>query len=160
VAAGDLFVATSGLNGHGLDFMDDVIARGAIAVVCEIDQNWPESRIEKLAATVTLPLIVISNLKQQVSQIAGRFYGEPSEHLSLIGVTGTNGKSTICQLLAQVLDGEKSRCAVIGTLGNGFPNALQPSTHTRQTPLHCKIYSLSFMPMVPTLLRWRFHHML
>ncbi len=135
VAAGDLFVATSGVNGHGLDFMDDVIARGAIAVVCEIDQNWPESRIKKLASTVTLPLIVISNLKQQVSQIAGRFYDDPSEHLSLIGVTGTNGKSTVCQLLAQVLDGEKSRCAVIGTLGNGFPSALQPSTHTTPDPI-------------------------
>ncbi|MCF6280930.1 MAG: UDP-N-acetylmuramoyl-L-alanyl-D-glutamate--2,6-diaminopimelate ligase [Candidatus Polarisedimenticolaceae bacterium] len=135
VTAGDLFVATSGVAGHGLNFIDDALAHGAAAVICESDQNWPESRIKKLAAEITTPLIVVAQLKQQVSLIAGRFYAQPSESLSLIGVTGTNGKSTVCQLLAQVLDGEKSRCAVIGTLGNGFPGALQPSTHTTPDPI-------------------------
>jgi len=135
VVVGDLFVATSGVSGHGLDFIDDAIAHGTVAIVCESDQSWPEARIQKLASTTKLPFIVIANLKQQVSLIAGRFYGEPSEHLSLIGVTGTNGKSTTCQLLAQMLDGGTSRCAVIGTLGNGFPNALMPSTHTTPDPI-------------------------
>ncbi len=135
VVAGDLFVATSGVNGHGLDFIDNALARGAVATVCESDQNWTELRIQQLAAEIATPLIIIPNLQQKVSQIAGRYYGLPSKKLSLIGVTGTNGKSTVCQLLAQALDSEKARCAVIGTLGNGFPGLLQPTTHTTPDPI-------------------------
>lgn len=135
VAVGDLFVATSGVSGHGLDFIDEALARGAAAIVCESDLNWTESRIKKLALEITTPLITVPNLKQKVSRIAGHFYDHPSEKVSLIGVTGTNGKSTICQLLAQALDSKKARCAVIGTLGNGYPGALQPATHTTPEPI-------------------------
>jgi len=135
VAAGDLFVATSGVSGHGLDFIDEALAHGAVAIVCESDLNWTESRIQKLTVEITAPLIIIPNLKRKVSLIAGRYYDQPSEKMSLIGVTGTNGKSTVCQLLAQALDGKKARCAVIGTLGNGFPDMLQPATHTTPDPI-------------------------
>ncbi len=135
VTAGDLFVATSGVSGHGLDFIDEALARGAVAIICESDLNWTALRIQKLAIEITIPLIVIPNLKQKVSRIAGCYYGQPSEKLSLIGVTGTNGKSTVCQLLAQALDSEKARCAVIGTLGNGFPGMLQPTAHTTPDPI-------------------------
>jgi UDP-N-acetylmuramoyl-L-alanyl-D-glutamate--2,6-diaminopimelate ligase len=135
VAAGDLFVATSGVNDHGLDFIESAIAGGAVAVVCESDPQWSVSRIEKLAVEITIPLILIPKLKQRVSLIAGRFYDQPSEKLTLIGVTGTNGKSTVCQLLAQALDSEKRRCAVIGTVGNGFPGALETTTHTTPDPI-------------------------
>lgn len=135
VRAGDLFVATSGIISHGLDFVDDALSGGAVAILCESDAEWSEPKIEMLSKQITIPLLLIPELKQQVSQIAGRFYGQPSEALSLIGVTGTNGKSTICQLLAQVLDSETERCAVIGTLGNGFPDALQPTIHTTPDPI-------------------------
>lgn len=135
VRPGDLFIACSGVTGHGLDFVGDAATNGAVAIICETDAAWDEPRLQRLAQQLAIPLITVAGLKRQVSRIAGRFYHHPSEKLTVIGVTGTNGKSTVCQMLAQMLDLEKGRCAVIGTLGNGFPDALQPSTHTTPDPI-------------------------
>ncbi|WP_276962106.1 Mur ligase family protein, partial [Ferrimicrobium acidiphilum] len=61
--------------------------------------------------------------------MADRFYGSPSRALSIIGVTGTNGKTTTSHLIAHAMN-MRSPCALIGTLGNGFPGALLPAEHT------------------------------
>ena len=81
------------------------------------------------------PLIAVKGLAAQLSAVAGRFYGEPSRGLDLIGVTGTNGKTSVSQLVAQALDLLGERCGIVGTLGTGFYGALESGRHTTPDPL-------------------------
>lgn len=122
VEPGALFMALPGLRHDGRAFIADAIARGATAVV------YDSGGFEPTPAVV--PAFGVAKLAHQVSAIADRFYGAPSRHLVVIGVTGTNGKTTCTQLLAQALDRPPRRCAVIGTLGYGFPDTIDPGTHT------------------------------
>jgi len=123
VQAGDLFFAVPGTKSDGRTYIKDALERGAAAVIYEAHNAppMPES---------TVPMLAVEHLADKISAIAGRFYGNPAEKLQLIGITGTNGKTSVSQLLAQALDGLGVRCAIIGTLGNGFYGALQESTHT------------------------------
>jgi UDP-N-acetylmuramoyl-L-alanyl-D-glutamate--2,6-diaminopimelate ligase len=119
VAPGDLFLAMPGLRVDGRDYISDAIAHGAAAVVYEDDAR-PVPRDSGV------PVLPLADLHLHAGLIADRYYDAPSRGLVVIGVTGTNGKTTCTQLLAQTLD----RCAVIGTLGYGFPGALDTSLHT------------------------------
>ncbi len=134
LAAGDLFLACAGHNSHGLDFVQQALDRGAIAIVCEPGAAWPQARIETLAEHVAIPVLCLSGLGRHISAIAARFYGEPSQHLRVIGVTGTNGKTSCSQFLAQALSAT-APCAIIGTLGNGFPGDLKAGLHTTPEPV-------------------------
>ncbi len=133
VRAGTLFFAVPGESGDGRNFIADAIARGAAAVVYEPEGYAPPPDI-------TVPTFSVVNLKRRIGAIAERFYGAPSRQLFVVGVTGTNGKTTCTQLLSRALAGVGRRCAVIGTLGNGFPDALQAGTHT--TPDAVRVHAL------------------
>jgi UDP-N-acetylmuramoyl-L-alanyl-D-glutamate--2,6-diaminopimelate ligase len=122
VEPGDLFLAIPGDRADGRDFINDAVRRGAIAVVSEDAKKVPRD--------LAVPVMSVANLREHVGYIADRFYGAPSRELIVVGVTGTNGKTTCTQLLAQALDSAPKRCAVIGTLGYGFPGALNASLHT------------------------------
>ncbi|RMM43286.1 UDP-N-acetylmuramoyl-L-alanyl-D-glutamate--2,6-diaminopimelate ligase [Pseudomonas corrugata] len=128
VRAGDLFLAVPGARYDGRAHIADALKRGAAAVAYEVE-----------GATVLpitdVPLIPVKGLAAQLSDIAGRFYGEPSRHLNLIGVTGTNGKTSVTQLVAQALDLLGQHCGVVGTLGNGFHGALVSGLHTTPNPI-------------------------
>ena len=128
VRPGDLFLAVPGGSQDGRDHIGDAIARGAAAVAYEAKGA---SAIEAAG----IPLIPITNLAAQLSAIAGRFYGEPSRSVRLIGVTGTNGKTSVTHLLAQALDALGERCGLVGTLGTGFHGSLQSGRHTTPDPL-------------------------
>ena len=112
---GDLFVAYPGDLSDGRRFIADAIARGACAVLWENggdfvwDANW---RIASLSA---------SGLRALCGPLAHALYGQPSERLSLIAMTGTNGKTTISQWIARAYP---RPCAIIGTLGAGLPDHL------------------------------------
>lgn len=122
VEPGALFIAVPGLRQDGRNFITDAVARGAAAIVYDSRDFEPPS--------LPVPAVGIAQLAAYASAIADRFYGAPSRHLIVIGVTGTNGKTTCTQLLAQALDRPPRRCAVIGTLGYGFPGAIDPGMHT------------------------------
>jgi UDP-N-acetylmuramoyl-L-alanyl-D-glutamate--2,6-diaminopimelate ligase len=77
-----------------------------------------------------LPVTPLPGLRGLAGRLADRFHGEPSHALKVIGVTGTNGKTSVCHFLAQAFDAPGARCGVIGTLGNGLTGALEPATHT------------------------------
>lgn len=128
VRPGDLFLAVPGAKVDGRDHIADALKRGAAAVAYEVQ-----------GATVLpiteAPLIPVKGLIAQLSDIAGRFYGEPSRLLDLVGVTGTNGKTSVTQLVAQALDRLGQRCGLIGTLGTGFYGALQSGRLTTPDPL-------------------------
>lgn len=128
VRAGDLFLAVPGARFDGREHIADALQRGAAAVAYEVE-----------GATVLpltdVPLIPVKGLAAQLSDIAGRFYGEPSRQLNLVGVTGTNGKTSVTQLVAQALDLLGQRCGLVGTLGTGFHGALQSGLHTTPNPI-------------------------
>ncbi len=132
--AGGLFLAVSGKLNHGLDFLPQALAKGIAAIVTEVGHEWPLEKIESIVSSqTTVPLYISTQLCSDASEIAARFYNQPSKHLHVVGVTGTNGKTSCTHFIAQALS-HIEKCAVIGTIGIGFPNNLQPSTHT--TPNH------------------------
>ena len=123
VQPGDLFLAVPGMVMDGRDYIGDAVASGAAAIVYEADDGFA-------LRAAPVPVFGLSGLRHKIGIIAERFYGSPSRRLVVIGVTGTNGKTTCTHLLAQALDQTPRRCAVIGTLGYGFPGALNASMHT------------------------------
>ena len=129
VTPGALFLACRGGSRHGIDFAEAAMRAGAAAIAAEPDAEWPTARLSELAGTLGLPVVAVPELGAKAGEIAARFFGRPGDRLRLIGVTGTNGKTTVTQYLARALAPDE-RCAVVGTLGAGFPDALAPTTHT------------------------------
>ena len=123
VRPGDLFLALPGMVADGREFIGDAVASGAAAVVYETSDGYA-------LRDSPVPAFGVAGLGQKLGFLADRFYGSPTRRLVVVGVTGTNGKTTCTQLLAQALDQPPKRCAVIGTLGSGFPGALNASFHT------------------------------
>lgn len=125
VQPGDLFFARSGGQHRGVDYIRQAAERGAVAAV--LDQ-----RDEALLADVDCPIPVVSvaELSQQMGKLAAQFYGHPSRQLTVIGITGTNGKTSCAHYMAQALNQLGRKTAVIGTVGNGFAGALEPASHT------------------------------
>ncbi|WP_415844212.1 UDP-N-acetylmuramoyl-L-alanyl-D-glutamate--2,6-diaminopimelate ligase [Stutzerimonas zhaodongensis] len=123
VRPGDLFLAVPGYQQDGRVHIADAIAHGAAAIAYEA-----EGAPEMTAASAEL--VPVRNLAGQLSAIAGRFYGEPSRSVHLVGVTGTNGKTSVSYLIAQALDLMGERCGIIGTLGTGFHGELVLGQHT------------------------------
>jgi UDP-N-acetylmuramoyl-L-alanyl-D-glutamate--2,6-diaminopimelate ligase len=117
VCAGDLFLAYPGEAADGRLFIDQAVARGAVAIVAE-SAAFLSGMSER--SDLPIPVIRIPQLREQVSRIADRFYAQPSAAMSVIGVTGTNGKTSCTQLLAQALRLLGKPCGVIGTLGNSL----------------------------------------
>jgi len=124
VKFGDLFIATVGGTVDARTFISAAIKQGAAAIVYENNDDY------QLQLSTPIPVFPISNLNQLQGIIASRFYGEPSQNLWCIGVTGTNGKTSCTQWIAQALTQYKILCGVIGTLGYGFPGQLNKTGYT------------------------------
>jgi len=124
VRPGDAFFALRGTREHGIAFAQGAVARGARVVLAEAPAND--------APALDVPVLWIDGLHGKVGEIASRFFGHPSESLRVIGVTGTNGKTSTVQLLAQALEHLGHRAATIGTLGAGLHG--QISEGERTTP--------------------------
>ena len=113
VIAGDLFIALNGLTVDGRDYINDAVEQGAVAVLAETDESF--TIVKHKAVSV----ISLQNLTQNLSEIAGRFYNKPTENLTVIGVTGTNGKTSCSHLIASLAAAEGRQSGLIGTLGYG-----------------------------------------
>ena len=120
VRPGDVFVALSGHHGDGRAYIDQAVQRGAAAVLYEAGPVAP----------VGVPHVAVEQLGAIAGEIAHLVYGRPSEQLWLCGITGTNGKTSVSQWIAQAMNALGCKCAVIGTLGNGFPGQLAESVNT------------------------------
>ena len=129
VVRNGLFLACEGSQGHGLDHLEEALQRGAVLVLAETTESWPEERIQRIAQQAGRPVLPAKELKKKASAIAARFFGEPASRMRMLGVTGTNGKTSVSLFLAQALP-DVWNCAITGTVGNGFPGELEPSTHT------------------------------
>ncbi|MDR0781171.1 MAG: UDP-N-acetylmuramoyl-L-alanyl-D-glutamate--2,6-diaminopimelate ligase [Pseudomonadales bacterium] len=120
VAAGDLFLACKGAQRDGRDFIDDAIGRGAVAVLAEADAPLDGATRNGKSLRRDVPIIAVPQLPRQMAVVAARFFALPAQQLRLIGITGTNGKTTRCQLAARLFTALGRRAGVIGTLGYGL----------------------------------------
>jgi UDP-N-acetylmuramoyl-L-alanyl-D-glutamate--2,6-diaminopimelate ligase len=125
VKSNDLFIAYPGAAADGRLFIQKACDAGASAIVYEPDQ-WPDTAF----IPEMIPCIPVPGLARLLAGIASRFYGHPSHHLSVTGVTGTNGKTTIAYQLAQAYGLLGKEAAYIGTLGQGRVNQLQALHNT------------------------------
>jgi UDP-N-acetylmuramoyl-L-alanyl-D-glutamate--2,6-diaminopimelate ligase len=125
VQPGDVFVAFPGAHVDGRDFIAQAVARGAAAVLAEAGGG----AAPRVGAGATA-FIEVTDLGRLSGEVAHLVYGRPSEKLWVAGITGTNGKTSISQWIAQAMEALGKRCAVVGTLGNGFVDALTESPNT------------------------------
>lgn len=123
VQPGDLFIALGGSREHGAAYITQALERGARAVLVD----GPVPAIDMAAGRV--PVISGSGLRAWAGVIGARFYGEPSRAMTVFGITGTNGKTSVSQFIAQALSVD-APCGVIGTLGSGLHGALHTTGHT------------------------------
>ncbi len=134
---GDLFFALAGSRAHGMGHAAQAVAAGACAIVYDPAHGGEDLALAGAGAGI--PRFPVERLDQAMGFIADRFFGGPSAQLRVLGVTGTNGKTSCSHFLAHAL-GEDSSAAVIGTLGWGAPGALQSTTHT--TPDAIEVHAL------------------
>jgi UDP-N-acetylmuramoyl-L-alanyl-D-glutamate--2,6-diaminopimelate ligase len=128
VAPGTLFVALRGERVDGHAFAAEAASRGAVALL--VDHALP----------VALPQIVVGDTRIACSRLADGFYGEPSRALTIVGITGTNGKTTTSYLVRAICDAAGRPCAVLGTLGGAFGDAAWPLENT--TPLALDLHRI------------------
>jgi len=124
-ASGNLFIAHQGFNTHGLLYAQDAVAKGVSVVLWDGNLDNRDEILDSISNKVLC--IQCPDLKHKVGEIASRYYEQPSLSLNVIGVTGTDGKTSIAHFLAQCLDAHDVHCGVLGTLGNGFINDLHPT---------------------------------
>ena len=126
VRKGDLFVAIRGTAADGHRFLADAIHRGAVAVVVEDDTSVPDS----LCMHAGVIKILVSDSRRTLAQMAANYYRHPSRRLTLIGVTGTNGKTTTTHLIKGVLEAGGADVGLIGTIEYLIGSERLPATHT------------------------------
>lgn len=129
VIAGGLFLACGGTRQHGMDFAAQAVANGAAAILAEPAGDWDEARLAAMTPRLGVPVIAVPRLTELAGVLGARFHGDPSAALTIAGITGTNGKTSVSHFLASAL-GDERRCGVLGTLGYGLPGDLRPGTHT------------------------------
>lgn len=117
--AGTLFVALKGTQQHGLDYADAVAKQGAVAIIWEADGLTQSTDLG-------IPQFEVVDLREHLGEISNRFFGSPTQALNMIGITGTDGKTSVSHFIAQAMKDS----AVIGTLGIGSLSDLQTATHT------------------------------
>lgn len=123
VQPGALFLAYPGVHSDGRNYIAQAIQAGAAAVA------W-ESKGFAWNPAWQVANIGVAGLKDQVGEIAADYYAQPSQKLSMIGVTGTNGKTSVSQWIAQAMTVIDQKTAVIGTIGNGFVGAQNAASNT------------------------------
>lgn len=125
IKSGDLFLACNGNRFKGRDFISQAVAGGAKAVLLESERESAEVYFEG-----TVPVIPLQNLSARSGEIAAEFYGRPSAQIELFAVTGTNGKTTCSQIVAQLCRGIFGSCGVIGTLGSSLDGSVVEAINT------------------------------
>jgi UDP-N-acetylmuramoyl-L-alanyl-D-glutamate--2,6-diaminopimelate ligase len=125
VGTGELFLACAGTVRHGIRFIEQAITNGATAIALEPAAETDGIECEKYS----VPVFLVERLHLLVSELAGRFYGKPSQLMQVVGVTGTNGKTSVSQFIAQAI-AQTTPCGLVGTLGSGIVGALHDTGHT------------------------------
>lgn len=112
LSKGYLFLACQGHSSHGVDYVREALAAGVVAIA--FDASTAE-----LPADIGVPAFAVADLAGKIGEIANRYYGYPSQQMNVVGITGTNGKTTVAWLIAQCRKILGERCGYMGTLGYG-----------------------------------------
>jgi UDP-N-acetylmuramoyl-L-alanyl-D-glutamate--2,6-diaminopimelate ligase len=131
IEPGHLFIAYPGLQTDGRRYIEEAVIKGAAAVIYDPDDYEPPHHF-------SIPMISVPELLCHTSDIAARFYEHPALKMNMIGITGTNGKTSCAQFIAQALRRQNVRCGVVGTLGYGFLPHLQQTNHTTPDSVECQ----------------------
>lgn len=132
VQPGDLYVALRGTNHHGIEFLDEAITNGAVAVATD-DDGAEVAHLKKL------PTIVSPSPRKDMAALAAKIYGNPESRLTLVGVTGTNGKTTTTHMLRSIFLDANEKVGAIGTLGTYLGEENLPGART--TPESTDLYA-------------------
>ena len=119
VKPGHVFVALKGVKTDGEKFARQAVDNGAVAVVSE-----------HAIAGLDVPVLQVNDARLALAELAADFYGHPSEHMRVVGITGTNGKTTTAHLLASIFEAGGMKCGVIGTVAYRIGAEERESTHT------------------------------
>lgn len=125
VREGDLFVAIKGGKDDGAHYVRQAIQKGAVAIVAQEEMVLPDS----------IPFIRVADARWALSKLAYHFYGSPAEKLKTIGVTGTNGKTTLTYLLESILEANRKKVGVMGTINYRYAGHVEESSHTTPGPI-------------------------
>ncbi len=126
VIPGSMFVAVKGTVVDGHDYIDQAIKKGAIAIICEDLPAHTAGEVD---------FLMVADSAKALSLVAANFYDNPSDQLKLVGVTGTNGKTTIATLLYQLFRDLGYKCGLLSTVENQINGQVIPSTHTTPDPI-------------------------
>ncbi|NND45638.1 MAG: UDP-N-acetylmuramoyl-L-alanyl-D-glutamate--2,6-diaminopimelate ligase [Xanthomonadales bacterium] len=121
VESGHAFVAVEGAQGHGLDYVSEAVERGCVAVIHDGKRGEPD---------VDVPCVAVPELADRLGQLACRFWAAPSDLMTIAGVTGTNGKTSVAHFLAQSWQRRYGHAGIVGTLGYGQLDDLQRGERT------------------------------
>lgn len=127
VKPGDAFIAIRGVHSDGHLFIDKAVQQGAAVVICE---ELPAQTADNVV------YVQVNSSTTAAGVIAGNFYDNPSHKVQLVGVTGTNGKTTIATLLFKLFSALGYHCGLLSTVQNQIGDKIVPSTHTTPDPIH------------------------
>jgi UDP-N-acetylmuramoyl-L-alanyl-D-glutamate--2,6-diaminopimelate ligase len=130
VTANSAFVALPGIRSNGIDYAIDAVKAGAVVVIYDAADEYSRQRIPLLRKQVDTHWVGIDQLERANGHIVSRFFGDPGRAMTIVGITGTDGKSSVAHLVTQALTRIDKRCASIGTLGYGIANQLTPDSLT------------------------------
>ena len=126
VCPGHLFIAVPGTQTDGHQFIPKALEQGAVAIVCQqLPENTPEG----------VTFVVLKDTEGAVGPLAHHFFGDPTDKLDLVGVTGTNGKTTIATLLFHVFRRFNYKCGLLSTVCNYIDDEAIPTDHTTPDPI-------------------------
>lgn len=128
VQAGDVFLAMPGELHDGRQFIEQAVANGAAAVIAE-------APVAGYVDDIPVPLVEVPELRQDAGDLAARFYDHPSRAMHMVGITGTNGKTTTSSLFAQLGRAVGRSCGVIGTLGASLDDEVGEAVNTTPDPV-------------------------
>lgn len=160
IKPGMVFVALQGTQQHGLIYAEAAVAAGAVAVLYEpvLNENVNDVGLAPADVAATdagtpgangtscnVPMIAVEGLAAKLGQLASAFYDHPTQAIDVIGVTGTDGKTSVTHFIAEAMQALNRQAAVIGTIGIGRPGDLQSATHTTPDAIstHAHLRALS-----------------
>ena len=133
VQHGDLFVAVPGFQQHGIDFLENAVSSGAVAVASD-------AHGVRVAQAFGLPTIELTDVRREMALLAAQVYGHPERELTMLGVTGTNGKTTTASMIRHILHNDGISVGMIGTLGTWCGEQHLPGART--TPESTDLFAL------------------
>ena len=119
VQPGQVFVALKGVHADGATFARQAVERGAVAVVSE-----------QPLSDVGAPVLQVADARIALAELSAEFHGHPSERMRVVGITGTNGKTTTAHLVASIFEAARMKCGIIGTVAHRIGDEVRASTHT------------------------------